>query len=154
MRVIIQRVSEASCTVDGVVTGKIGKGLVALIGIAPEDNEPVLRTVAEKMMGLRIFSDSEDKMNLSLLDVEGELLAVSQFTLYADVRKGKRPSFSGAANGQIAKSMYEDFVRICEEIGGKPVQCGIFGADMKISLVNDGPVTITIDSDELNIKNS
>ena len=152
MKVVLQRVTKASVEVDGVITGQIDKGIMALVGIAPDDNEAVLRTVAEKMTGLRIFTDNEDKMNLSLTDVGGRLLAVSQFTLYADCKKGRRPSFTGAAGGQIAKDLYDRFVDICQEILGDKVETGIFGADMKVSLVNDGPVTIILDSDELAIK--
>ena len=152
MRVVIQRVKHASVTVDGKVTGAIEQGLLVLVGIAPEDNEAVLQTVAEKVCGIRIFEDADEKMNLALKDVGGRLLAVSQFTLYGDCRKGKRPSFSGAANGQIAKELYERFVEICEEILEDKVETGIFAADMKVELLNDGPVTIIIDSNDLAIK--
>jgi len=152
MKVVIQRVKRASVTVDGEVTGAINQGLLVLVGIAPEDNEAVLRTVAEKVCGLRIFEDDDEKMNLSLKDVGGRMLAVSQFTLYGDCRKGKRPSFSGAANGQIAKELYERFVEICEELLEDKVETGIFAADMAVELINDGPVTIIIDSNDLAIK--
>lgn len=152
MRVVIQRVKHASVTVDGKVTGAIEQGLLVLVGIAPEDNEAVLQTVAEKVCGIRIFEDADEKMNLALKDVGGRLLAVSQFTLYGDCRKGKRPSFSGAANGQIAKELYERFVEICEGILEDKVETGIFAADMKVELLNDGPVTIIIDSNDLAIK--
>ena len=152
MKVVIQRVTRASVTVDGAVTGAIEKGFLVLVGIAPEDNEAVLRTVAEKVVGLRIFEDSDEKMNLSLKDVGGRMLAVSQFTLYADCRKGKRPSFAAAAGGQLAKELYERFVAICEELLEDKVETGIFAADMKVELLNDGPVTIIIDSNDLAIK--
>ena len=151
MKVVLQRVKRASVTANGKVTGQIEKGIVALIGVAPDDDETVLRAVAEKMIGLRIFEDDEGKMNLSLDSVNGKILAISQFTLFADCRKGKRPSFSGAAGGQIAKLMYEKFVSICDELLGEKTERGVFGADMIIDLVADGPVTIILDSDELNI---
>ena len=152
MKVVLQRVKRASVMVNGKVTGQIEKGIVALIGVAPDDDETVLRTVAEKMIGLRIFEDDEGKMNLSLDSVNGKILAISQFTLFADCRKGKRPSFSGAAGGQIAKSMYEKFVSICDELLGKKTETGVFGADMTVEIIGDGPVTIILDSDMLNKK--
>lgn len=152
MRIVIQRVTRASVTVEGKITGEIGKGLLVLTGFAPEDDENVLRKVAEKIVGMRIFEDEDEKMNLSLKDVGGRLLAVSQFTLYGDCKKGKRPNFSGAASGQIAKELYERFILICEELTGDKVETGIFGADMAVDLLNDGPVTIIIDSDDLAIK--
>ncbi|MBQ3053537.1 MAG: D-tyrosyl-tRNA(Tyr) deacylase [Clostridia bacterium] len=152
MRVVIQRVNSASVSIDGKLYSSIEKGILALIGISPEDDESVLRTVAEKMLSLRIFTDQEDKMNLSLSDVGGKLLAVSQFTLYADCRKGRRPSFTDAAGGEIAEKLYNRFIEICEEILGQKPMTGEFGADMKISLENDGPVTIILDSKDLNIK--
>ncbi len=152
MRVVLQRVTGASVTVDNKVTGAIKNGLLVLVGIAPEDDEAVLRTVAEKVVGLRIFEDNEEKMNLSVKDVGGRILAVSQFTLYADCKKGKRPSFSAAAGGEFAKKMYERFVEICEELMEDKVETGIFAADMKVELLNDGPVTIFIDSSDLAIK--
>ncbi len=152
MRVVIQRVKRASVSVEGQVTGAIEQGLLVLVGIAPEDNDEIVRTVAEKVCGLRIFEDENEKMNLSIKDVGGKILAVSQFTLYADCRKGKRPSFSGAARGEVAKDLYERFVLICEKILQEKVQTGIFAADMKVELLNDGPVTIIIDSDDLAIK--
>ena len=152
MKVVLQRVKRASVEADGKVTGRIEKGAAALVGIAQGDDEAVLKTVAEKLVGLRIFEDDEGKMNLSLNQVGGRLLVVSQFTLYADCRKGKRPSFSGAAGGQIAKSLYDRFVEICSELLGDKVETGVFGADMTVEIIGDGPVTIILDSDELNIK--
>lgn len=152
MRVVLQRVAHAGVKVDGKVTGAIENGLLVLAGIAPEDNEAVLRTVAEKIVGLRIFEDSEGKMNLSVKDVNGRMLVISQFTLYADCKKGRRPSFTNAAGGQIAKELYERFVAICEELMESGVETGVFGADMKVELLNDGPVTIVIDSADLAIK--
>lgn len=152
MKVVLQRVKRASVEVEGKITGNIEKGVVALIGIAPDDDEAILKTVAEKMVGLRIFEDEEGKMNLSLKQAGGRLLAVSQFTLYADCRKGKRPSFSGAAGGQIAKFLYERFVEICSELLEDKVETGVFGADMTVEIIGDGPVTIILDSNELNIK--
>lgn len=152
MRVVLQRVAHAGVKVDGKVTGAIENGLLVLAGIAPEDNEAVLRTVAEKIVGLRIFEDSEGKMNLSVKDVNGRMLVISQFTLYADCKKGRRPSFTNAAGGQIAKELYERFVAICEELMESRVETGVFGADMKVELLNDGPVSIVIDSADLAIK--
>ncbi|MDP4118478.1 MAG: D-aminoacyl-tRNA deacylase [Bacillota bacterium] len=152
MKAVIQRVSHASVSVDGNIAGKIEKGMAVLVGISSGDTENELRAVAEKMVGLRIFSDEDDKMNLSLKEVGGKLMVISQFTLYADCRKGRRPSFVNAAGGEFAKIMYEKFVEICEELMGDKVETGIFGADMKVELLNDGPVTIILNSDELNIK--
>ena len=151
MRIVIQRVKNAKVSAEGKVTGQIEQGILALIGVAPNDDEAVLRAVADKMIGLRIFEDGEGKMNLSLKDIDGKILAVSQFTLFADCRKGKRPSFSGAAGGEIAKLMYEKFVLICDELLEKKTETGVFGADMSIDLTADGPVTIILDSNEINI---
>lgn len=146
MRIVIQRVKNASVTIDGEVSGAIGQGLLALVGFCEEDTQALLEPMAEKMINLRIFTDDADKMNLSLIDVGGELLAVSQFTLYADCRKGRRPSFNLAKNPAEAEMLYDKFVDICSDKLGKAVQTGSFGADMKVELLNDGPVTIVLDS--------
>ena len=149
MRIVIQRVKYASVTVDGNITGKIDSGIMALIGFKEGDEESLLKPMAEKMTGLRIFEDENERMNLSLADVGGDILAISQFTLYADCRKGKRPSFTDALKPDKANEFYEKFVKICEDLTGKKIETGIFGADMKVELLNDGPVTIILDSDEI-----
>jgi D-tyrosyl-tRNA(Tyr) deacylase len=144
MRAVVQRVKRAEVTVDGRTTGKIEKGLLVFLGVEETDTEEDLRYICDKIVGLRIFEDAEDKLNLSVADTGGSVLLVSQFTLYGDVRKGKRPSFIKAARPDMAKSMYE---RAAESIGlHVPVQTGEFQAMMDVSLVNDGPVTILIDS--------
>ncbi|MBR5507287.1 MAG: D-tyrosyl-tRNA(Tyr) deacylase [Clostridia bacterium] len=148
MRIVIQRVKYASVTVDGKICGQINQGLMALVGFCEEDSSLLLEPMAEKMLNLRIFEDDNEKMNLSLLDVGGNLLAISQFTLYADCRKGRRPSFNLAKGADEANELYEKFVEICEEKLGRKPETGIFGADMKVELLNDGPVTIILDSDE------
>lgn len=145
MRAVIQRVSEASVKVDNNVVGEIGKGLLVLLGIGEGDTPKDLDYLVDKALGLRIFQDENDKMNLSLLDIQGELLVVSQFTLYGDVRKGKRPSFTDSAHPDIAEKMYLEFIDKAIDKGIK-TEKGIFGADMKVSLINDGPVTILLDS--------
>lgn len=145
MRVVVQRVTEASVTVDNKVVGKIGNGLLVLLGVGEEDNDSDLEYLFEKIIGLRIFQDENDKMNLSLLDVKGQLLVISQFTLYGDVRKGKRPSFTKSAHPKIGERYYEEFIRKAEE-KGIYTQRGIFGAHMDVQLVNNGPVTILLDS--------
>lgn len=149
MRLVLQRVKHASVTVDGNVCGKIENGFLVLVGFKEGDEERYIKPMAEKMAGLRVFEDEDEKMNLSLADVGGDILAVSQFTLYADCRKGRRPSFTDAMNPAQAESFYEKFVKVCEDITGKKVQTGIFGADMKVELLNDGPVTIILDSEEI-----
>jgi D-tyrosyl-tRNA(Tyr) deacylase len=148
MKALIQRVSEARVEVDGEVTGQIGAGLLVLTGFAETDDTAVLTKVADKMCGLRIFRDDEGKMNRSVEDIGGELLVVSQFTLYADCRKGRRPSFIGAASPDKGKQLYEEFLKILRQRGFQP-QTGIFGAMMDVHLLNDGPVTIMLDSNEL-----
>jgi D-tyrosyl-tRNA(Tyr) deacylase len=144
MRAVIQRVSEASVTVDGALTGAVGKGLLVLLGVGHADTEEIARAMAAKIAKLRIFSDAEGKMNLSVLDVGGGVLAVSQFTLLADTRKGNRPSFTDAAPPDKANALYETF---CNAVAaqGLPVGKGIFGAHMDVRLSNDGPVTIVMD---------
>ena len=148
MRLVVQRVTQADVTVSGEVVGTIGTGYLVLVGIGQDDTEEIVEKMADKMMRLRIFSDENDKINLSLQDVGGALLLVSQFTLYADCRKGNRPSFIKAGNPELANNLYEYIIAKCkEEI--PDVQTGIFGADMKISLINDGPFTILLDSEDL-----
>lgn len=148
MRLVIQRVSHASVTVDGNVTGKIGKGFLVLMGAGADDTKEILEKMADKMLRLRIFADENDKTNLSLTDVGGELLVVSQFTLYADCRKGNRPSFIKAGKPDTANELYEYFKEYCRKTI-PVVESGIFGADMKVELCNDGPFTIVLDSDEI-----
>ena len=148
MRLIVQLVKESSCTIDGRITGAINKGFMVLVGFGPDDNEEITRKMAEKMVKLRIFGDNEGKMNLALKDVDGAILSISQFTLYADCKKGNRPSFSGAMEPNKAKELYLYFNEYLRSLGYQ-VEEGIFGADMKIALVNDGPVTIILDSKEV-----
>lgn len=149
MRLVIQRVTNANVTVEGKVVGEIAQGYLVLMGICETDTEFECEKLCDKMINLRIFSDENDKTNLSIKDVEGELLIVSQFTLYADCRKGNRPSFINAGNPDKAKRLYEYFLSLCQERIKTKVEHGIFGADMKVSLVNDGPFTIILDSDEI-----
>lgn len=148
MRAVIQRVSESSVTVEGAVVGAIGMGLLVLLGVEEGDTEKETQYMVDKILGLRIFEDSEGKMNHSIQEVAGELLAVSQFTLLGDARKGRRPSYSNAARPEEANRLYELFVKGIREKGTK-VETGIFQADMKVSLVNDGPVTLLLDSQKL-----
>ena len=148
MRTVIQRVSHASVTIDQKIHGEIDKGFLLLVGIQDEDDEKVIAKMADKIYKLRIFEDENGKMNLSLSQVDGAVLSVSQFTLYADCKKGNRPSFDGAGKPEHAKAMYLRFNEILREKGLK-VEEGIFGADMKVELLNDGPVTIILDSKEL-----
>lgn len=145
MRAVVQRVSQASVKVDEKIVGEINKGLLVLLGVGREDTVADLEYLVNKIVGLRIFEDENDKMNLSLLDIKGELLVVSQFTLYGDVRKGKRPSFTDSAPPEVAEEMYLKFIDKCAEMGIK-TEKGMFGANMKVSLINDGPVTILLDS--------
>lgn len=148
MRVCIQRVAHASCTVDGNVTGKIERGYLLLVGFKNGDTPEIIQKMAEKICFLRINEDENGKMNLSVMDVKGSILSISQFTLYANCIKGRRPSFDGSANGATAEPMYHLFNEKLRELG-MTVEEGIFGADMKIELLNDGPVTIWLDSDEV-----
>jgi D-aminoacyl-tRNA deacylase len=149
MRVLAQRVREAKVIVDGKVVGEISHGLLLLVGVTHADNETVEERMAEKIAKLRIFSDAEGKMNLSVVDVGGEVLAVSQFTLYADAKNGNRPSYTNAARPEQASPAFDRLVAKLAAKIGKPVPTGVFGADMKVQLVNDGPVTVWLDSDEL-----
>lgn len=148
MRFVIQRVAHAKVTVDEKVLGSIGKGFMVLIGIGGEDTREVADKMTAKLLGMRIFEDESGKMNLALKDVGGELLLISQFTLYADCKKGNRPSFIKAGKPDMAKELYEYIIEKCEQ-QNVHVQKGEFGADMKVELLNDGPVTILLDSEEL-----
>ena len=148
MRAVLTRVNSASVTIDGAVVGKIGKGFLILLGVGPEDTETQCRYLAEKALGLRVFEDENGKMNLGLGDVGGQVLGVSQFTLYGNCRKGRRPSFTDAADPELGNRMYQRFLEICEELGYPP-QHGQFGADMQVESVNDGPVTLILDTDQL-----
>jgi D-tyrosyl-tRNA(Tyr) deacylase len=146
MIAVIQRVSEASVRINGQVHGAIGRGFLVLLGIAHNDSEEDLQWLAKKMVGLRIFSDEEGKMNLSLQEVQGSILLVSQFTLHASTKKGNRPSYIQAARPEVAIPLYERMIAELSEALGHPIATGQFGADMQVSLLNDGPVTIIIDS--------
>ena len=148
MRAVLTRVNSASVTIDGEVVGEIGKGFLILLGVGPEDTEEQCRCLAEKALGLRVFEDENGKMNLGLGDVGGQVLVVSQFTLYGNCRKGRRPSFTEAAGPELGNRLYERFLEICQELGYPP-QHGQFGADMKVESVNDGPVTLILDTDQL-----
>ena len=148
MRFVLQRVTEASVTVDGEVKGKIGKGYLLLVGVSNEDTEEIADKMIEKVSRLRIFEDENGKINLSIEQVDGEILVISQFTLYADCRKGNRPSFTDAGAPDMAERLYEYILKRCGELF-KNTQRGVFGADMKVSLVNDGPFTIVLDSKEI-----
>lgn len=148
MRFVIQRVTEASVTIHGEISGKIGKGYLVLIGVADTDTKEIADKMIRKMIGLRIFEDEQGKTNLSLADVDGGLLLVSQFTLYANCKRGNRPSFIEAGKPDMANEMYEYIIEKCRESVEK-VQTGEFGADMKVQLLNDGPFTILLDSDQL-----
>ncbi|MEN8076503.1 D-aminoacyl-tRNA deacylase [Clostridioides difficile] len=145
MRAVVQRVTYSSVEVNGVIVGEINRGFNVLLGISKEDTEEDMKYIKDKIINLRVFSDENDKMNLSLLDVKGDLLLISQFTLYGDARKGRRPNFMNALGGDEARVFYEKFIDMMKETGLK-VETGIFGADMKVDIKNDGPVTILLDS--------
>lgn len=149
MRALIQRVKHASVTIDGKVKSSIEKGLLVFVGFADGDTQDLIEPIAKKLSGLRIFEDENEKMNLSVSDVDGEILVVSQFTLYADCKKGKRPSFTNAMAPDLANEYYEKFVNLLADMTGKEIKTGEFGADMKVELLNDGPVTIMLDSAEI-----
>jgi D-tyrosyl-tRNA(Tyr) deacylase len=144
MRVVLQRVAQARVTVEGRVTGEIGRGLLLLAGFTDGDTEETLRWMADKVVGLRVFTDAEGKMNLSVEEVDGAVLVVSQFTLYGDARKGRRPSFVDAARPEVAIPLYERFVALLRA-AGRPVATGEFGAMMQVELTNDGPVTLVLE---------
>ena len=148
MRAVVTRVKSASVAIAGEIVGQIGQGFLILLGVAPDDTGAQCKKLAEKALGLRVFCDENDKMNLSLGDVGGQVLVVSQFTLYADCKKGKRPSFVGAAAPDIAIPLYEQFLNECRLRGFEP-QHGRFGADMLVASENDGPVTLLLDTKEL-----
>ncbi|WP_288339001.1 D-aminoacyl-tRNA deacylase [uncultured Allobaculum sp.] len=147
MKVVIQRVSHASCTVDGEIIGQIQDGLLLLVGFNREDDASVLSKMIRKIVNMRIFGDEEGKLNRSVLDIKGEVLSISQFTLYASCKKGNRPSFIEAAPAEQARMLYDQFNALLEQ--EVPVQKGVFQADMKIDLLNDGPITIVLDSREV-----
>jgi D-tyrosyl-tRNA(Tyr) deacylase len=147
MRAVIQRVRRASVTIGGEVAGRIEQGLLVLLGVHRTDTRSRIPWLAEKLAGLRIFEDAEGKMNLSLQEVKASMLVVSQFTLYGDCQKGRRPSFIDAARPEVAEPLYEEFVQALRALG-VPVETGRFGADMQVELVNDGPVTLVIDTPE------
>jgi len=148
MKFVIQRVKNASCTVENQIIGEIQQGFCVFIGVSNEDNTEIADKMIKKLIGMRIFEDENGKTNLSLSDVNGSLLLISQFTLYADCKKGNRPSFTNAGNPEHANTLYEYIIKKCKEHVPN-VQTGSFGADMKISLLNDGPFTIVLDSKEL-----
>ena len=148
MRAVLTRVKSASVEIGGEIVGKIGQGFLILLGVGPEDDEKTCRYLAEKALGLRIFEDENEKMNLGLADVGGQVLVVSQFTLFGNCRKGRRPSFTDAANPELGNRLYEQFLKDCADLGFPP-QHGQFGADMQVSSVNDGPVTLILDTKQL-----
>jgi D-aminoacyl-tRNA deacylase len=148
MRVLLQRVREASVTVDGKIVGQMGAGLLLFVGVTHADDELIEQKMVEKIVKLRIFSDAEGKMNQSVMEIGGDVLAVSQFTLYADAKNGNRPSYTSAARPEQAAPAFDRFVSKLSARLGKAVPTGVFGADMKVALVNDGPVTIWLDSAE------
>ena len=144
MKTVIQRVKNAEVKVEGKTVGKIEQGFLILLGVGPQDDEQIAQSLVEKICNLRVFSDENGKMNLSIKDIDGEILVVSQFTLYADCQTGTRPSFTGAAMPQKANELYEYFTKECKKRVRK-VETGVFGADMAVSLLNDGPVTIILE---------
>lgn len=149
MRAVLQRVTEASVTVDGQVIGEIGKGVMVLFGMLGTDDEKTMEYMLDKVVNLRIFEDENGKMNLSLLDIQGELLIVPNFTLYGDARKGRRPGYSGGAAPEVAAGLFERLWEKAKKMPIKKVATGQFQADMKVALVNDGPVTLLLDSEKL-----
>ena len=151
MKAVLQRVSEAKVEVEGKAVGRIGRGFLVLLGVAGEDTQKHAEVLADKISGLRVFTDENDKMNLSLHDIGGEVLVISNFTLCADCSHGRRPSFINAARPETAEPLYEYFCERIKSNGVKRVEKGVFGADMQVSLINDGPVTIDIDTKDLKI---
>ncbi len=149
MRAVIQRVDYASCECDGIITGKIENGFMVLLGVREDDEKAQAELIAKKIANMRIFRDENDKMNLSLADTNGKILCISQFTLFADCKKGNRPYFVAAARPEKAEPLYEYTVSLLREKYGLDVETGVFGGDMKINLCNSGPVTIILDTDEL-----
>jgi D-tyrosyl-tRNA(Tyr) deacylase len=148
MKVVVQKVKESSVKVDEKIIGQINEGLMLLVGFTETDNREIIDKMIDKIINLRIFVDNNDKMNLSLLDVKGSILSISQFTLYANCKKGRRPSFVDALSGEKASPLYDYFNEKIKE-RGIHIETGLFGADMKVSLINDGPITIVLDSDEI-----
>lgn len=148
MRAVLTRVKSASVRIDGEIVGQIGQGFLILLGVGPEDTEAECRCLAEKALSLRVFEDENGKMNLGLDAVKGQVLVVSQFTLYGNCRKGRRPSFTEAAGPELGNRMYELFLAECARLGYEP-QHGRFGADMKVESINDGPITLILDTDQL-----
>ncbi len=146
MRIVLQRVKSASVSIEGSVVGEINQGFLLLVGVGPDDNRDDVSYLARKIAGMRIFSDENGKMNLSIDQIGGKILSVSQFTLFADTKKGNRPSFTGAASPELATQLYEEFNSMLRTEYGLTVETGEFGADMQVSLVNDGPVTIILDT--------
>ena len=146
MKAVVTRVNSASVSIDGAVHGKIGRGFLILLGVGPDDTPALCRKLAEKVLGLRVFRDENDKMNRSLADIGGSVLVVSQFTLYASYKKGNRPSWFRAARHEISVPLYEEFCRKLSDALGREVGTGEFGADKKVELLNDGPVTICMDT--------
>jgi len=146
MRVVLQRVTTASITIENNVVAKIDNGLLILLGITTEDTHEDISWLVKKLVNLRIFNDTQKKMNLSVKDCDGDIIVVSQFTLFASTKKGNRPSYLQSAKSAVAIPLYQEFLKILQENFSKKIQTGVFGADMKVALVNDGPVTITIDS--------
>lgn len=146
MKIVLQRVQEAKVTIDNKTVGAINKGLLLLLGIGNNDNEDDIDWLIKKVSQLRIFSDKSDKMNLSIQDIDGEVLVISQFTLFANIKKGNRPSYIAAARPETAIPLYELFIQKLGLVIAKPIQTGVFGADMQVSLINNGPVTIIMDS--------
>jgi D-tyrosyl-tRNA(Tyr) deacylase len=145
MKAIVQRVARSNVRVEGDIVGQIGHGLLILLGVTDTDGEKEARWLANKIAGLRIFADDEDKMNLSLLDIGGSALVISQFTLYGDCRKGRRPSFTDAARPELAEPLYERFVELLRKAGVERVESGVFGAEMMVEIHNDGPVTLILE---------
>ena len=148
MRAVVQRVKQASVSVDKKIVGKINNGLLVFLGVAPDDGDKDIKYISDKLTNLRIFEDENEKMNFSIKDIGGEILLISQFTLFGDCRKGRRPDFTSSCEPVKAKKLYEDVIEVIKE-QGIVTECGIFGADMQVELVNDGPVTILLDSTKL-----
>lgn len=148
MRAVVQRVTKGNVEIDGNIVGSIDKGLVVLLGVSEKDTQEDVNYMAEKVLNLRVFDDEEGKMNYSLLDIKGELLVVSQFTLYGDCRKGRRPNYMAAAKPDKADELYNEFVKLCRAQDVK-TETGVFQADMKVNIINDGPVTLIVDSEKI-----